>query len=66
MYNEEYEEKRSGRDDFPDLSAPIIDSTAASYYDEYSYVSDDGKFIHADKNILKEKGEKKDADSSTE
>ncbi|HJB82414.1 MAG TPA: AI-2E family transporter [Candidatus Mediterraneibacter intestinavium] len=40
--------------------------TAASYYDEYSYVSDDGKFIHADKNILKEKGEKKDADSSTE
>lgn len=65
MYNEEYEEKGPGKK-FPDLSAPIIDSTAASYYDEYSYVSDDGKFMHADKNILKEKGEKKDADSSTE
>lgn len=34
-------------------------------YDEYSYVESDGTFVHAEKNVLREKGENKNADSST-
>lgn len=40
--------------------------TDTDSYDEYSYVEEDGTFIHAEKNILKEEGKKKHADSSTE
>lgn len=34
-------------------------------YDEFSYVETDGTFIHAEKNILKEEGNKNHADPST-
>lgn len=40
--------------------------TQTSAYDEYSYVETDGTFIHADKNILKEEGNKNHADPSAE
>lgn len=39
--------------------------TDTDSYDEYSYVEADGTFVHADKNILKEEGKNKHADSST-
>ena len=39
--------------------------TDTASYDEFSYVEADGTYIRAEKNILKEEGKKKHADSST-
>lgn len=39
--------------------------TETDAYDEYSYVETDGTFIRADKNILREEGNKNHADPST-